>query len=177
MNSSIRRDAERVTAQEIRVAHQELEIALGGVYAVLSQEFQLPLVELLMHKMQKEKKIPELPDEGLKPLIFTGVEALGRGEDLNKLGMFLQHLQPLGPEVLQELNISDYINRLAGSLGIDTEGLVKSEEQKQLEAQEAQAKQAEMINQQTMARLAEKATPEMMKGMNQQEEPSPQMTN
>ena len=91
--------------------------------------------------------------------------------------MFLQHLQPLGPEVLQELNISDYINRLAGSLGIDTEGLVKSEEQKQLEAQEAQAKQAEMINQQTMARLAEKATPEMMKGMNQQEEPSPQMTN
>ena len=177
MNSSIRRDAERVTAQEIRVAHQELEIALGGVYAVLSQEFQLPLVELLMHKMEKEKKIPELPDEGLKPLIITGVEALGRGEDLNKLGMFLQHLQPLGPEVLQELNISDYINRLAGSLGIDTEGLVKSEEQKQLEAQEAQAKQAEMINQQTMARLAEKATPEMMKGMNQQEEPSPQMTN
>jgi len=180
MNSSIRRDAERVTAEEIRIAHQELEIALGGVYAVLSQEFQLPLVELLMHKMGKEKKIPVLPDEGLKPLIITGVEALGRGEDLNKLGQFMQSIIPLGPEAMSQLNISDYITRLAGSLGIDTEGLVKSEEQKQLEAKEAQAAQAEMINQQTLSRIAEKATPEMAKSMNQSgmgEAPPPQMNN
>jgi hypothetical protein len=180
MNSSIRRDAERVTAQEIRIAHQELEIALGGVYAVLSQEFQLPLVELLMHKMGKEKKIPVLPDEGLKPLIITGVEALGRGEDLNKLGQFMQSLVPLGPEALQELNISDYINRLAGSLGIDTEGLVKSEEQKQLEKQEAEAAQAQMVNQQMMGKIAEKATPEMAKQMGQMgggESTPPQMNN
>jgi hypothetical protein len=177
MNSSIRRDAERVTAQEIRIAHQELEIALGGVYAVLSQEFQLPLVELLMHRMGKEKKIPVLPDEGLKPLIITGVEALGRGEDLNKLGQFMQSLGPLGPEALQELNISDYINRLAGSLGIDTEGLVKSEEQKQLEKQEAEAAQAQMVNQQMMGKIAEKATPEMAKQMGGGEAPPPQMNN
>jgi hypothetical protein len=177
MNSSIRRDAERVTAQEIRLAHQELEIALGGVYAVLSQEFQLPLVELLMDKMQKEKKIPKLPDDGLKPLIVTGVEALGRGEDLNKLQQFLQTLLPLGPEVMQELNVSDYISRLAGSLGIDTEGLVKSEEEKQLEAQAQEAKQAQMMNQQMMQSIAEKATPEMAKQMGAEQAPSPQMTN
>tara|TARA_R100001594_G_scaffold142280_1_gene189046 strand:- start:168 stop:710 length:543 start_codon:yes stop_codon:yes gene_type:complete len=180
MNSSIRRDAERVTAEEIRIAHQELEIALGGVYSVLSQEFQLPLVELLMHKMQREKRIPKLPDDGLKPLIVTGVEALGRGEDLNKLGMFLQQLSPLGPEVLKEINIDDYIIRLAGSLGIDTEGLVKSPEEKQLEAQELEAQQAQMMNQQLMGKMAEKATPEMVKGMNQQamaQAPSPEMTN
>jgi hypothetical protein len=179
MNSSIRRDAERVTAQEIRVAHQELEIALGGVYAVLSQEFQLPLVELLMHKMQKENKIPKLPDEGLKPLIVTGVEALGRGEDLNKLQQFLQTLLPLGPEVMQELNVSDYISRLAGSLGIDIEGLIKSEEEKQLEAQAQEAKQAQMMNQQMMGKLAEKAVPEMAKQMGgeTQQAPPPQMAN
>ena len=180
MNSSIRRDAERVTAQEIRVAHQELEIALGGVYAVLSQEFQLPLVELLMHKMQKEKKIPELPDEGLKPLIVTGVEALGRGEDLNKLGQFLQSITPLGEQAMASLNIEDYIKRLAGSLGIDTDGLIKTEEQKQLEAQQAEAQQAQMMNTQMMGKLAEKATPEMMKGMNQEamaQGPPPEMNN
>ena len=179
MNSSIRRDAERVTAQEIRIAHQELEIALGGVYAVLSQEFQLPLVELLMSKMQKENKIPKLPDEGLKPLIVTGVEALGRGEDMNKLGIFMQQLSPLGPEVLKEINVDDYIIRLAGSLGIDTEGLVKSPEEKKLEAEELEAQQAQMANQQMMGRLAEKATPEMMKGMNQaeQQQQQPEMAN
>jgi hypothetical protein len=183
MNSSIRRDAERVTAEEIRVARQELEIALGGVYAILSQEFQLPLVEILMHRMAKDKKIPKLPGDALKPLIVTGVEALGRGEDLNKLGMFLQSLAPLGEQAMAELNISDYITRLAGSLGIDTEGLIKSEEQKQVEQQAAMQQQQAMQNQQLMGRIAEKATPEMMKGMGEgmaQQAPSsppPEMNN
>tara|TARA_Y100000034_G_scaffold96801_1_gene117968 strand:+ start:313 stop:1935 length:1623 start_codon:yes stop_codon:yes gene_type:complete len=179
MNSSIRRDAERVTAEEIRVARQELEIALGGVYAILSQEFQLPLVEILMHRMGKEKKIPKLPGDALKPLIVTGVEALGRGEDLNKLGMFLQSLAPLGEQAMAELNISDYINRLAGSLGIDTEGLIKSEEQKQVEQQAAMQQQQAMQNQQLMGRIAEKATPEMMKGMGEgmSQQAPPEMNN
>jgi len=180
MNSSIRRDAERVTAEEIRIAHQELEIALGGVYSILSQEFQLPLVEILMNRMAKEKKIPKLPGDALKPLIVTGVEALGRGEDLNKLGLFLQSLAPLGPDVMQEINVSDYINRLAGSLGIDTEGLVKTEEQKQIEQQARMEQQQAMMNQQTLGNIAEKATPEMMRGLNEGgglEEPPPQMTN
>jgi len=179
MNSSIRRDAERVTAEEIRVARQELEIALGGVYAILSQEFQLPLVEILMHRMGKEKKIPKLPGDALKPLIVTGVEALGRGEDLNKLGQFLQSLAPLGEQAMAELNISDYINRLAGSLGIDTEGLIKSEEQKQVEQQAMMQQQQAMQNQQLMGRIAEKATPEMMKGMNEgmAQQPPPEMNN
>ncbi len=179
MNSSIRRDAERVTAEEIRMARQELEIALGGVYAILSQEFQLPLVEILMHKMGKEKKIPKLPSDGLKPLIVTGVEALGRGEDLNKLGQFLQSLAPLGEQAMAELNISDYINRLAGSLGIDTEGLIKSEEQKQVEQQAAMEQQQAMQNQQMMGRIVEKATPEMMKGVNDgmSQAPPPEMNN
>ena len=179
MNSSIRRDAERVTAEEIRAARQELEIALGGVYAILSQEFQLPLVEILMHKMGKEKKIPKLPSDGLKPLIVTGVEALGRGEDLNKLGQFLQSLAPLGEQAMAELNISDYIDRLAGSLGIDTEGLIKSEEQKQVEQQAAMEQQQAMQNQQMMGRIVEKATPEMMKGVNDgmSQAPPPEMNN
>ena len=179
MNSSIRRDAERVTAEEIRVARQELEIALGGVYAILSQEFQLPLVEILMHRMAKEKKIPKLPGDALKPLIVTGVEALGRGEDLNKLGMFLQSLAPLGEQAMAELNISDYITRLAGSLGIDTEGLIKSEEQKQVEQQAAMQQQQAMQNQQLMGRIAEKATPEMMKGMGEgmAQQAPPEMNN
>ena len=178
MNASIRRDAERVTAEEIRTARQELEIALGGVYAILSQEFQLPLVEILMNRMQKQNRIPKLPDDGLKPLIITGVEALGRGEDLNKLGMFLQQLSPLGPEVLREINVSDYITRLAGSLGIDTEGLVKTEEEKMLEMKAAQDQQAAAMNQQMIGKMAEKATPEMVKGMgDQMQPPPPEMAN
>jgi hypothetical protein len=173
MNSSVRRQAERVTAEEIRVAYQELEIALGGVYSILSQEFQLPLVQLIMNKMKKEKKLPPFPDDSLKPMVVTGVEALGRGQDLNELASFLQHLTPLGPNlIMQELNTSEYITRLAASLGIEANGLIKSEEEKQQEAQARQQQQQAMQEQQMMSEVVTKVAPELAKGemQNQQQQ-------
>jgi len=141
---------------------QELETAIGGIYSVLSQEFQVPLVQLLLAKMQKEGKMPKFPKDTLKPKIVTGMEALGRGQDLNKLATFLQYLQPLGQNVVaQEMNVDDYISRLAASLGIDTQGLIKSPEQKQAEAQAAQQAQ----QQQMMAQMAEKAVAPTMQGL------------
>tara|TARA_E500000081_G_scaffold151953_1_gene183226 strand:+ start:1260 stop:2816 length:1557 start_codon:yes stop_codon:yes gene_type:complete len=162
LNSSVQRNAERVTAEEVRYMAQELETALGGIYSVLSQEFQVPLVNLLLAKMQKEGKMPKFPKDTLKPQIVTGLEALGRGQDLNKLQAFLQYLQPLGQEVIaQELNIDDYLDRLGASLGIDTQGLVKSPEQKQAEAEAAQQAQ----QQQMMMQMAEKGVAPAVKGM------------
>lgn len=162
LNSSVQRNAERVTAEEVRYMAQELETALGGIYSVLSQEFQVPLVNLLLGKMQKEGKMPKFPKDTLKPQIVTGLEALGRGQDLNKLSQFLQMLQPLGNEVIaNELNIGDYLDRLGASLGIDTQGLVKSDEQKQQEAQQQQ----EMMQQQQMMQMAEKGVSPAVKGM------------
>jgi hypothetical protein len=62
-------------------------------------------------------------------------------------------LQPLGQQVIaQELNIGDYLDRLGASLGIDTQGLVKTDEQKM---QEQQAQQQAM-QQQQMMQMAEK---------------------
>ena len=162
LNSGVQRQAERVTAEEVRYMAQELETALGGIYSVLSQEFQLPLVNLLLAKMQKEGKMPKFPKDTLKPQIVTGLEALGRGQDLNKLSSFLQMLQPLGQQVIaQELNVGDYLDRLGASLGIDTQGLVKSEEQKM---QEQQAMQ-EQMQQQQMMQMAEKGVAPAVKGM------------
>lgn len=162
LNSSVQRQAERVTAEEVRYMAQELETALGGIYSVLSQEFQVPLVNLLLAKMQKEGKMPKFPKDTLKPQIVTGLEALGRGQDLNKLSQFLQMLQPLGQEVIQsELNIGDYLDRLGASLGIDTQGLVKSDEQKMQEQQQ----QEQMMQQQQMMAMAEKGVAPAVKGM------------
>lgn len=44
LNTAIQRNAERVTAAEIRYMAQELEDALGGIYSILSQEFQKPYI-------------------------------------------------------------------------------------------------------------------------------------
>jgi hypothetical protein len=137
LNSAIQRPGERVTAEEIRYMAGELEDALGGVYSILSQEFQLPLVNRLMHRMERQKRLPVLPKGSVRPAVVTGMEALGRGHDLNRLSTFVRELSPFGPELLmQTMNMRDFITRVGTSLGIDMDGLVKSEEQMAQEQQQ-----------------------------------------
>jgi hypothetical protein len=96
--------------------------------------------------LTKANKLPKLPDEVVKPTIVTGMEALGRGHDLRKLDLFIKGMaEALGPEVLQQyVNLQDYIKRRATALGIDTEGLIKTEEQIAQEMQQAQLQQMMM---------------------------------
>ena len=146
MNTSVQRNAERVTAEEIRYMAQELEDVLGGVYSILSQEFQLPLVNRVMAKMQKKRRLPKIPKKLVKPTIVTGLEALGRGHDLNKLDTFVSGaVQLLGPEFPTYVNMSDYLKRRATSIGIDDEGLVRSQEE--IEMQRQQQQQQAMMQQ------------------------------
>ena len=146
LQSSVQRNGERVTAEEIRYLASELEDTLSGIYSILSQEFQLPYVNRKIDVLTRAKKLPKLPEEIVKPTIVTGMEALGRGHDLRKLDLFIQGMtQALGPEVLaQYVNLQDYIKRRATALGIDTEGLIKSEEQIAQERQQAQMQQMAM---------------------------------
>lgn len=162
LNTAVQRNAERVTAEEVRYMAQELETALGGVYSILSQEFQLPLVRLLLARLESTGKMPKMPKDSVKPQIVTGLEALGRGQDLNKLAQFLTYLQPLGPEIInQNLNVEDYIDRLGASLGIDTGGLVKSPEQKAEEMQAMMQAQQQQMGQEMITKMAEKAAPQL----------------
>ena len=146
LQSSVQRNGERVTAEEIRYLASELEDTLSGIYSILSQEFQLPYVNRKIDVLTKAKKLPKLPESIVKPTIVTGMEALGRGHDLRKLDLFIQGMaQALGPEVLQQyVNLQDYIKRRATALGIETEGLIKTEEQIAQEMQQAQMQQMMM---------------------------------
>lgn len=143
LHSSIQRNGERVTAEEIRYMAGELEDALGGVYSILSQEFQLPYVNRRIHMMQRDGRVPKLPRKVVSPSIVTGLEALGRGHDRNKLVQFLTTLgQALGPEVITRfVNVEEAIARLAVSDGIDPSGLIKTKEEIQAEMQQAQMMQ------------------------------------
>jgi hypothetical protein len=146
LQSSVQRNGERVTAEEIRYLAGELEDTLSGIYSILSQEFQLPYINRKIDVLTKAKKLPKLPESVVKPTIVTGMEALGRGHDLRKLDLFVQGMaQALGPEVLQQyVNLQDYIKRRATALGIDTEGLIKTQEQIAQEMQQAQMQQMMM---------------------------------
>jgi hypothetical protein len=150
MNSSMQRDAERVTAQEIQFMAQELEDTLGGVYSILSQEFQLPLVSLVLSRLQDDNEIPKLPQDALNPIVTTGLEALGRNHKQAKLRGFVAEIaQTFGPEMAAlYINPSEYIQRAAINQGVDTNGLIRSE-------QEVQA----MIQKQQQSEAATKAAP------------------
>jgi len=159
LTSGVVRQAERVTAEEIRMLSQELESSLGGLYSLLSSEMQMPLVTRIMRVMQKKKQLPALPKDLVKPVIVTGVEALGRGNDLSKLDLFLAGAaQVVGPQAItQFVNIEDYFKRRATALGIKTDGLIKSQEQMQQETQMAQ-----------MQQMTEKLGPAGIKALNEQ---------
>lgn len=159
LNSAVQRSGERVTAEEIRYVASELEDSLGGIYSSMAQDFQLPMVTLLMNRMQKQRKIPALPRGMVQPTIVTGMEALGRTADLQRLDTFLQSLEVLGPEAVnQYLNIDEYIKRRAAALQIDTKGLVRSRDEVIAEQQQAQKQQA-------MQQFMQAATPNAVKGM------------
>lgn len=141
MTSSIQRQGERVTATEWRYMVAELEVVLGGIYATLGKEWQLSKVRVIAHRLQRSGRLPRLPD-GVKPSIVTGVEALGRGNDLTKLTQFLDLLQRLGPDVASgEVVLSDFVKRAGAAVGIDMKGLVPTEEQRAAQQQQAQLQQ------------------------------------
>ena len=140
----IRRNAERVTAEEIRAMAAELEAGYGGIYSMLSQEYQMPYVKRRIFRLTKASKLPQLPKESVQPTIITGFEALGRGNDKQKLTTFLTTAANIfGPQAIQQyVNVPDGLARLAASDGINTEGLIKTPEQIQQEQQQAQQMQA-----------------------------------
>lgn len=148
LNTAVQRGGERVTAEEIRYMAGELEDALGGVYSILSQELQFPLVQRLLFSLERQQKIPTLPKGVVKPTITTGLEALGRGHDLNKLDVLLQGaMATIGPEqVSRYLIVSEYLTRRGTALGIDMKGLVRSEEEIQQQlAEEQEAAQMQQL--------------------------------
>jgi len=143
LNSSVQRNAERVTATEVQLVAQELQDALGGVYGILTTEFQLPYINAKLNILKEQKLLPNLPRDIVRPKIIVGLEALGRASDRIRLLQFMSDLAgTLGADVLaRHINLDDAIKKFAIANGVDTQGLLKDQEQIQQEQQQAQAQQ------------------------------------
>ena len=139
------RNAERVTAEEVRLTQLELEQQLGGIFSLLVIEFLIPYLNRTLLVLQRSNQIPKLPKDIVRPTIVAGVNALGRGQDRESLTAFVGTIaQTLGPEALvQYINPLEAIKRLAAAQGIDVLNLVKTEQQLEEEQQAAQAQAAQ----------------------------------
>ena len=140
------RNAERVTAEEVRLTQLELEQSLGGLFSLLTVEFLVPYLNRTLLILQRSNQIPRLPKDVVRPKIVAGINSLGRGQDNEALTRFIQTIgQVLGPEALMKfVDPSEAIKRLAAAQGIDVLNLVRTPEQLE---QMKQMQQAEMAQQ------------------------------
>lgn len=163
LQSGTVRDAERVTAEEIRHQAQELEDVLGGVYTVQAQDQQL-LVGRIISIMEQTKALDKMPDDaGVEPTIVTGFEALGRGHELNRIrGLFADIANTFGPETLQRyVKIGDALKKFSNGHNVDIEDLFKTDED--VKAEIAQEQQQAM-QQQALINAAGPAAGAAVKG-------------
>ena len=140
------RQSERTTAEEVRLTQLELEQQLGGLFSLLTVEFLVPYLNRKLMVMQRNGELPRYPKDLVKPTIVAGINALGRGQDLQSLTAFITTIaQTLGPEALMKyLNADEAIKRLAAAQGIDVLNLVKSMDQQQQEMQQNMQMQEQM---------------------------------
>lgn len=163
LGSSITRNAERVTAEEIRMQATELETSLGGVYSRLAVDFQIPMAYWLMDLIGFE-----LSKGGFRPSIVTGLEALSRSGDLEDLKLWLMDLAGLQqlPERLQvSLNMTAIASDFAAARRIKTERYVRPPEEVQAELKAMQdaevEQQSKLQGVQAAGKIAENSAKEI----------------
>jgi hypothetical protein len=137
LNSSIQRDAERVTAYEVRKMAEELEGNLGGIYSMLSQDMQAPRLQRLIMQMQDKAQLPDWPEDMISPIITTGLEALGRERDIERVRVAGELVQGLGPEAAEYVDTPMLLTRGFTALGLPVavrseEAVAKNRQQKAL---------------------------------------------
>lgn len=144
LQSAVTRDAERVTAEEIRKNAEELEGGLGGAYSRIAVDVQIPVAYWTMKLIDKS-----IIGSDVEPVIITGLAALSRMGDRDRLLIFggnLANILALPPQILERLKLSAWIADLASAEGLDPSTYVLSEEEYGQMMQARQQQQLAMQN-------------------------------
>lgn len=126
LSGAVQRDAERVTAEEIRMLANELETGLGGIYSRLAVDLQLPLAYWLMGNVDNAV----FKGSDFVPTIVTGLDALSRNGDLESMQLFLQdvvQITAMPPEVQQYLKLDTIFSALAAGRGLRASDYVNTQ--------------------------------------------------
>jgi len=146
MNESVTRDAERVTAQEIQFMAQELESSsLAGIYSKLSLQWS----KWIVHQVMLELGIKF---ESIEVEILTGLDALGRSQEAQKLDALVQRAEALN--LRHWFNDSELLNRYASFENVNTVGLMKTPKEVEAEVAKAKAAQAAQMGEEAVATSA-----------------------
>lgn len=158
------RDAERVTAEENRLRASSLEKAHGGVYSTLADSLQRPYAMLLLTEMG----VDGLEEGGVKMQITTGLDALSRGSENDKINHWisdLSQLQAVPPAILGTFKLNDFVKKTAAGRDVDAQSFIMNEQEQAQAQQAAQGAQERAV---AGEQLAKKAEPEQLAAAMQQ---------
>jgi hypothetical protein len=150
---------ERVTATQIREIAAELDQALGGVFSGAARDIQIPIVRRTMILMTKDGFIDQQvmdmvgQDKILSLKVRTGLEALNREVENSLLIQWAQVVQQL-PESQSYVNWLQFLHRFTASFGIESTGILKTQEELQ---QEQEASMQQQMQQQAGSQAIQSA--------------------
>lgn len=150
---------ERVTATQIREIAAELDQALGGVFSGAARDIQIPIVRRTMILMAKDGFIDQQvmdmvgQDQILSLKVRTGLEALNREVENSLLVQWAQVVQQL-PESQSYVNWLQFLHRFTASFGIESAGILKTQEELQ---QEQEASMQQQMQQQAGSQAIQSA--------------------
>lgn len=144
LQTAVTRDAERVTAEEIRQTANELDLSNGGIYSRFAEEWQYRTAVLMLKRIKVD-----LGNGTIDPVIITGLDSLSRAGDIDNLRMLIGDLQLLNtvPEDIRAgIDATKFIAYCAVRRGVDYQKFEKSAATMQAE-QQAQQQQMQMQQQ------------------------------
>ncbi len=139
MGSAVTRNAERVTAEEVRMTAMELESAFGGVYSALAPSMQHPIALWMLANADTP-----IAGTDLSVIIVTGLDALSRNGDLDNLrqGFSVMRDFAQAPDMLlQRMKWQDLADFVGQCVGCDMKRFILSDDEFQAAQQQAMAQQ------------------------------------
>lgn len=154
------RDAERVTAFELKQDALEAENTLGGAYSSLSASIQVGLAHLLLTEVSPGM-LEGIISKDMKLDIMAGIQALGRSSDVQNLVGAAQEASAIIPVLAQLSNRVDkekVLDVILAGQSVDPSTIMKDQETMGKEAEAASQEAAAQAQIQSSTTLADQAS-------------------
>lgn len=141
------------TATEIAQVASELDKFVAGLGQHYQAELLMPLAQAYLDLVMSESG-NDPRQTAIKPKIIAGTTQLSRLQELSRFMQLLSTQLSLNPQFAQEIKWREVWRRMTNALGLDTDDLLKTDEELQSEqAAIAQAQQQELIDAQQLQAL------------------------
>ncbi len=155
LNSAVTRNAERVTAEEIRMQAEELETSHGGVYSRLAHQWQQPLAYILLDAIGFDGS-----DWGVEPKIITGMDSLSRAGEMDQLRQWiadLAGLEAVPEDIRRVINPLKFAEFCGKNRQVDWSQLCYTDDELQAQADREMQQQQQLMQMQSQANVQQKA--------------------